>query len=103
MPTRCSTAACARSGKALVPFRITGNIDGRSVPEVDGVSDVTCWCWPEPVGSHQLYAHRARTRCQGRRRDRGRRQDAMGEPIPRRSPRPLPAQLARLARLVVLG
>ena len=39
-----------RSGKALVPFRITGNIDwGVPVPEVDGVSDVTCWCWPESL------------------------------------------------------
>ena len=39
-----------RSGKALVPFRITGNIGwGVPVPEVDGVSDVTCWCWPESL------------------------------------------------------
>ena len=39
-----------RSGKALVPFRITGNIDwGVPVPEVDGVNDVTCWCWPESL------------------------------------------------------
>lgn len=39
-----------RSGKALVPFRITGNIDwGVPVPEVDGVSDITCWCWPESL------------------------------------------------------
>ncbi len=39
-----------RSGKALVPFRITGNIEwGVPVPEVDGVKDVTCWCWPESL------------------------------------------------------
>ena len=39
-----------RSGKALVPFRITGNISwGVPVPEVDGVTDVTCWCWPESL------------------------------------------------------
>ncbi len=39
-----------RSGKALVPFRITGNITwGVPVPEVDGVKDVTCWCWPESL------------------------------------------------------
>ena len=39
-----------RSGKALVPFRITGNITwGVPVPEVDGVTDVTCWCWPESL------------------------------------------------------
>ena len=91
-----------RSGKALVPFRITGNIDwGVPVPEVDGVSDVTCWCWPrEPVGAHQLYAYRARTRCQGRRRDRGRRRPRMPPswasppPIPRRYPLP-PTSTAR--------
>ena len=39
-----------RSGKALVPFRITGNIEwGVPVPEVDGVQNVTCWCWPESL------------------------------------------------------
>lgn len=39
-----------RTSKTLVPFRITGNIDwGVPVPEVDGVSDVTCWCWPESL------------------------------------------------------
>ena len=39
-----------RSGKALVPFRITGNISwGVPVPEVEGVRDVTCWCWPESL------------------------------------------------------
>ena len=50
-PTRCSpTAACASAAEALVPFRITGNIDwGVPVPEVDGVTDVTCWCWPESL------------------------------------------------------
>ena len=39
-----------RSGKALVPFRITGNITwGVPVPEIYGVHDVTCWCWPESL------------------------------------------------------
>ena len=39
-----------RSGKALVPFRITGNIPwGVPVPELHGVRDVTCWCWPESL------------------------------------------------------
>lgn len=39
-----------RSGKALVPFRITGNITwGVPVPEIGGVHDVTCWCWPESL------------------------------------------------------
>ena len=39
-----------RSGKALVPFRITGNITwGVPVPEIDSVRDVTCWCWPESL------------------------------------------------------
>lgn len=39
-----------RTGKALVPFRISGNIDwGVPVPEMDGVSGLTVWCWPESL------------------------------------------------------
>ena len=78
-----------RSGKALVPFRITGNIDwGVPVPEVDGVNDVTCWCWPE-----SLWAPISYTRPHGRARRRF-----------HAGPRAhLSAQLTRLARLVVLG
>ena len=39
-----------RTGKALVPFRISGNIDwGVPVPEIDGVKGLTVWCWPESL------------------------------------------------------
>ena len=39
-----------RTGKCLLPFRITGNIDwGVAAPEIDGVSDLTVWCWPESL------------------------------------------------------
>ncbi len=39
-----------RSGKALVPFRITGNIPwGVPVTCVNGCTDLTCWCWPESL------------------------------------------------------
>ncbi|QWT17257.1 class I tRNA ligase family protein [Collinsella sp. zg1085] len=39
-----------RSGKALVPFRITGNISwGVPAPEIDGTHGLTCWCWPESL------------------------------------------------------
>lgn len=39
-----------RTGKALVPFRISGNIDwGVPVPEMDGVDGLTVWCWPESL------------------------------------------------------
>lgn len=39
-----------RSGKALVPFRITGNIDwGVPVPDTCGCSGLTCWVWPESL------------------------------------------------------
>ncbi len=39
-----------RSGKALVPFRITGNIDwGVPVREYCGCSGLTCWVWPESL------------------------------------------------------
>ena len=39
-----------RSGKALVPFRITGNITwGVPVPDECGCHDLTCWVWPESL------------------------------------------------------
>ena len=39
-----------RSGKALVPFRITGNVEwGVSVPNDCGCTDLTCWVWPESL------------------------------------------------------
>ncbi|MBO4365327.1 MAG: class I tRNA ligase family protein, partial [Eggerthellaceae bacterium] len=39
-----------RTGKALVPFRISGNIDwGVPVPVIDGVEGLTVWCWPESL------------------------------------------------------
>ena len=39
-----------RTGKALVPFRITGNIEwGVKAPVIDGVDGLTVWCWPESL------------------------------------------------------
>lgn len=39
-----------RSGKALVPFRITGNISwGVPVPDLAGTQGLTCWVWPESL------------------------------------------------------
>jgi methionyl-tRNA synthetase len=39
-----------RTSKALVPFRITGNIEwGVPAPVIDGVSGLTVWCWPESL------------------------------------------------------
>ncbi|MDY2777638.1 MAG: class I tRNA ligase family protein, partial [Collinsella sp.] len=39
-----------RSGKALVPFRITGNVEwGVPVPDLDGCRGLTCWVWPESL------------------------------------------------------
>ena len=39
-----------RTGKALVPFRITGNIEwGVKAPVLDGVRGLTVWCWPESL------------------------------------------------------
>lgn len=39
-----------RTGKALVPFRITGNIEwGVRAPELEGVGGLTVWCWPESL------------------------------------------------------
>ncbi|MDR0842915.1 MAG: class I tRNA ligase family protein, partial [Acidobacteriota bacterium] len=39
-----------RTGKALVPFRLTGNIRwGVPAPELEGTSGLTVWCWPESL------------------------------------------------------
>ncbi len=39
-----------RTGKTLVPFRLTGNIDwGIKVPEKEGLDDLTFWVWPESL------------------------------------------------------
>ena len=39
-----------RAGKLLVPFRLTGNIDwGIPAPELEGLEDLTVWCWPESL------------------------------------------------------
>ena len=39
-----------RTGKTLLPFRITGNIDwGVPAPQIDGISGLTTWCWPESL------------------------------------------------------
>lgn len=39
-----------RTGKALTPFRISGNIDwGVPVPAIEGVEGLTVWCWPESL------------------------------------------------------
>lgn len=39
-----------RTGKTLVPFRLTGNLEwGLPVPELDGLSGLTFWVWPESL------------------------------------------------------
>ncbi|MBQ6491446.1 MAG: class I tRNA ligase family protein [Atopobiaceae bacterium] len=39
-----------RTGKTLLPFRITGNIDwGVAAPDLEGTHDLTVWCWPESL------------------------------------------------------
>ncbi len=39
-----------RTGKTLVPFRISGNCEwGVPVPTVDGLDDLTFWVWPESL------------------------------------------------------
>lgn len=39
-----------RTGKALVPFRITGNIEwGVKAPVIEDVHDLCVWCWPESL------------------------------------------------------
>ena len=39
-----------RTGKTLVPFRITGNIEwGVKAPAIDGMEGLTFYCWPESL------------------------------------------------------
>ena len=39
-----------RTGKTLLPFRITGNISwGVPAPVIEETSDLTVWCWPESL------------------------------------------------------
>ena len=39
-----------RTGKCLLPFRITGNIDwGVAAPDLEGTEGLTVWCWPESL------------------------------------------------------
>ncbi len=39
-----------RTGKALVPFRLTGNISwGVPAPALEGLNDLTVWVWPESL------------------------------------------------------
>ncbi len=39
-----------RTGKALVPFRISGNVEwGVKVPQMEGTEGLTVWCWPESL------------------------------------------------------
>ncbi|MBR1592002.1 MAG: class I tRNA ligase family protein [Ruminococcus sp.] len=49
-----------RTGKTLVPFRLTGNIEwGVPAPVLDGVEGLTVWVWPEslwaPISFTQTY------------------------------------------------
>ena len=39
-----------RTGKTLVPFRLTGNLEwGLPAPELEGLSGLTFWVWPESL------------------------------------------------------
>jgi len=39
-----------RTGKTLVPFRLTGNCEwGVPTPEIEGLKDLTFWVWPESL------------------------------------------------------
>lgn len=58
-----------RTGKTLVPFRLTGNIEwGVPAPVMDGADGLTVWVWPEslwaPISFTQTYLEQS-----GRKRD----------------------------------
>lgn len=53
-----------RTGKTLVPFRLTGNIEwGVPAPVLEGLSGLTVWVWPEslwaPISFTQTYLESA--------------------------------------------
>ena len=53
-----------RTGKTLVPFRLTGNLEwGLPAPEIDGLAGLTFWVWPESLWAPISFtaAHLART------------------------------------------
>ena len=62
-----------RTGKALVPFRITGNIEwGVHAPVLEGTTGLTVWCWPESLWapiSFTIAANDARGLAEGSWRD----------------------------------
>lgn len=53
-----------RTGKTLVPFRITGNIEwGVKTPKIEDMGDLTFYCWPEslwaPISFTKAYLNEA--------------------------------------------
>lgn len=39
-----------RTGKTLVPLRISGNVEwGVPIPEIEGIDNLTAWVWPESL------------------------------------------------------
>ncbi len=45
-----------RAGRTLVPFRLTGNLDwGLAAPEIEGLSGLTFWVWPESLWAPILF------------------------------------------------
>lgn len=47
-----------RTGKTLVPFRITGNVAwGVPAPVIEGVEGLTVWCWPESLLAPISFSH----------------------------------------------
>lgn len=50
LPVLAQAGIRYRSGKALVPFRLTGNIEwGVKAPDMEDVTGLTTWCWPESL------------------------------------------------------
>lgn len=58
-----------RTGKTLVPFRLTGNLDwGLKAPDIEDLKDLTFWVWPESLIAPISFS-RAYLKSKGREQD----------------------------------
>lgn len=64
LPVLAQAGIRYRSGKALVPFRLTGNISwGVPAPDMEDITGLTTWCWPESLWAPISFTQAALEEC----------------------------------------